>query len=133
MLKTWYFFLILALAKTITVLIHLFVPAFYPQVVYLSYNFVLIITTFFLSYHIYPISKSILSAVSAAILLLVLSDVLVNIVVTLIAVKIYLPFEFSAALGQLHIAFKNGLMFLPMIVLLSFIACRVADKRMNKR
>lgn len=127
---TWFFFIILALAQTVRALIHLFAPGFYPHSIYLIYNFIFIVTVFALSYRIYQLSQSVLNAVSASILLLTISDVLVNVLVTLIAVKIYFPFEFTAALQQLHIAFKNGLMFLPMTVLLAFIACRIAHKRM---
>lgn len=128
--KTWYFFLILAIAQTANVLMHLFAPKLYPQVVYLSYNFVLIICTFFLSYRVYQMSESILSAVSAAILLLTISDVLVNVIATSIAVKIAYSMPFLAVLQQSPAAFKNGLMFLPMVVLLAFIACRIAHKRL---
>lgn len=130
--ETWYFFILLALAQTGRIFLFLNKPDWHPEIVSLSFNFVLILTSFFISWRSYARYKSVLTGLAAATALYLFSYVLVNIGVTLLMVYSTSPFLFASALKQLPGAIDNSFTFLPLVLILAYLACRVFQRREMK-
>ncbi|MAZ38848.1 MAG: hypothetical protein CMF49_01915 [Legionellales bacterium] len=126
--NVWYFFLILAIAQTVKTGFHILSPNWYPKIIYFGYNLIFITTSFFLSWRTYKIALSITLTILAALTLLIIASVGINILSALIIVHIYFPAIFSHVLKQMPVALQNGLLFAPMIILIAIIACRVAAR-----
>lgn len=133
--ETWYFFVALALAQTGRIFLFLNTPDWHPQIVSLTFNFILILTSFFISWRSYARYKSVLTGFAGATALYLFSYVLVNIVVTLLIVYYTSPFLLTSALKQLPGAIDNSFTFLPLVLILAYLACRVFQRRelKNKR
>jgi len=128
---TWYFFIILAAAQIAKTTLHIFVASWHPKVIDLSFNFILILTSFFISWQVYKHFNSILKSVISALVLLAIASTTVNILTALIIVKFYFPLLFQQVVNQIPIALQNGAIYAPMVILLAFIACRTQTRKEN--